>query len=112
MSDKPKVLPLLKNTATAPMIYFDQAPTLGVSNSVVEIDLSARVMNLFPGGSVKNDNVCVAHLKCSIEAAVSLREAINKALAMAKYESPAHDDFADEEPSPGAAFEARMKAMQ
>lgn len=112
MTDKPKVLPLMKNTATAPMIYFDGAPTLGLSNSVVEIDLSARVMNLYQGDRVTTDTLCVAHLKCSIEAAVQLRTAINKALAMAKYEEADVLPEDDDEPSPGAALARRLGAMQ
>jgi hypothetical protein len=114
MTDKPKVTALMKNAATAPMIYFDGAPTLGLSNSVVEIDLSARVMNLYPENRVMTDNVCVAHLKCSIEAAVTLREAINKALAMAHYEDrPASGQTDDEDvPSPGAALARRIGSMQ
>jgi hypothetical protein len=93
--DAPKKTPLLKNVAAAPIIYFDQAPTLGTMNNIVELDLSARALTLNSEGQTAADMLCVAHLRCSFEAAMSLRSAITKALKMAGYHIP--DDAASDE---------------
>lgn len=107
---QPSRQPIIKNVTTAPLLYFDQAPTLGFSNNVGEIDLSARVSSLFGDGDIRQDMICVAHLRGSMEAFVSLRNAIDKMLKIGRYDAPhAADDYVDEEdPSPGAAFTARM----
>ena len=77
-----KVLPLLKNAAAAERLYFDMAPCYGCNNGVVELVLADRVLQPKPDGSVQIDMVAVAHLRCSIAAALNLREALDKAIAM------------------------------
>jgi hypothetical protein len=80
---KPTPAPLLKNAAAAPFVYFDAAPTLGLNNAVVSVELAAQITLPKPDQQVQTDLVCVAHLRCSLNAAMNLREALDKAIAMA-----------------------------
>jgi len=110
----PKIQPVVKNAATAPIIYFDSVPTFGVMANVMEIDLSATVLALFADNSVKRESVCVAHLRCSTDAMVALRNAIDQALKMSKAMpgTMAASDDDDDIPSPGDALARRMEAMK
>jgi len=63
----------------APVIYFDGAPNFGNANGVVNVTL-AVARHLGTGGEVTTDALAVAHLRCTIQAAVDLRNAIDKAL--------------------------------
>lgn len=74
--------PLLKNAASAPMVYFDNVPVFGVFAGNLEIELAARMLMPKPDGSVIAEMTCTAHLRCSPIAAVMLIEALQKALAM------------------------------
>lgn len=102
----------MKNIASAPMIYFDQAPTLGVVHNIVEVDLAARVLSVDVAGAVSQDYICVAHLRCSFEAAVNLRAALSRALNMAHYDVPADDGVPAADPSPRDAFARRLHDLQ
>lgn len=89
------------NINNAPMVYFDQAPLLGVMHDIIEVDLSARVLSQDAQGKVISDLVCVAHLRCGAQAAVSLRDALTKALGLARYH--VEDDYVEgEQPVNGA----------
>ena len=91
MSDKPdpkapvftEVLPSIEGgisaiaSATAPMIFFDNAPTMGNYNGVMHLSLSA--MRFMPGeGRAVADSVMVAHLRTNLEGLQSLKIAIEK----------------------------------
>ena len=86
MSTKPKpgtsaAPPVLKNTAAAPLVYFDGVPVYGVSAGNVQLELAARMLS--PGHGVVNvDLICTAHLRCSPQAAVELIDSLQKALKM------------------------------
>jgi hypothetical protein len=99
LSPNPKTSPVVKGAATAPMIYFDNAPTLGLMSNIVEIDLAARVLVLQNDGSVSSDMVCIGHLRCGVDAALSLKVALERALDMAKAkgEPKPEDDYIDED---------------
>jgi hypothetical protein len=65
----------------APIIYFDGASCFGHHNGAIQIELAANL--LMPvGAAVRVDLVQTAHLRCSVAAALALREALDKALAM------------------------------
>jgi hypothetical protein len=67
----------------APIIYFDGASCFGHHNGAIQIELAANL--LMPvGAAVRVDVVQTAHLRCSPAAALALREALDKALAMLK----------------------------
>ena len=54
----------------------------GALQNIIELELSARMMQPRPDGSVQADMVCTAHLRCSVAAAQALRDAIDKALEL------------------------------
>lgn len=67
----------------APIIYFDGASCFGHHNGAIQIELAANL--LMPvGAAVRVDVVQTAHLRCSVAAALALREALDKALVMFK----------------------------
>lgn len=70
------------DSLNAPIIYFDGAPTFSGFGGIVSITLCAG-RHLPNGSGVATDIVAVAHLKCSITAAMDLRESINAALLAA-----------------------------
>ena len=74
--------PLMKNAAAAPIIYFDGVPAFGSVSGHMEAELSARVLMPKAEGGVAVEFVCVAHLRCSPQAAEALTDALDKALDM------------------------------
>lgn len=78
----PGTLPLLKNAAAAPLIYFDNVPVYGAFSGNIEIELAGRMLMPRADGAVVAEMACTAHLRCSPNAAVILIEALTKALEM------------------------------
>jgi hypothetical protein len=76
------VIPV-SDTAHAPFIFYEAAPVAGYMNGIIGVTLSASRTYVAPGGVIMNDHVVVAYLRGSIQAAVSLRDAINNALLLA-----------------------------
>ena|SRR5581483_2052908 len=76
-------LPMLKNVGGSPFIYFDSAPVHGVYAAHIEVELAARMLLPKPDGSVQIDMASTAHLRCSLEGAMLLRQALDEALQMA-----------------------------
>ena len=67
----------------APIVYFDNVSCFGHHNGSIQIELVTNL--LMPvGAAVRVDVVQTAHLRCSPAAALALREALDKALAMLK----------------------------
>jgi hypothetical protein len=65
----------------APFIYFDGVSCFGHHNGSIQIELAANL--LMPSGAgVRVDVIQVGHIRCSPAAAMALREALDKALAM------------------------------
>jgi hypothetical protein len=65
----------------APVIYFDGVSCFGHHNGAIQIELAANL--LMPvGPGVRVDVIQTAHIRCSPAAAIALREALDKALAM------------------------------
>jgi hypothetical protein len=69
----------------APFVYFDNAPTYGLQGNVACITLEANRMISVGAdpGPVHMDRVVVAHLRMSINAAASLKAAIDAVLLAA-----------------------------
>ncbi|HEY1858934.1 MAG TPA: hypothetical protein VGG61_01185, partial [Gemmataceae bacterium] len=61
--------------------YFDGAPSMGTQGGLVEIELAARAIMPDASGGVSVDMVCVAHLRCSLNAAVQLRDILERSIA-------------------------------
>jgi hypothetical protein len=73
-----------------PVIYFDNTPCISHLNGIIGVTLT--VTGGVPTETAGVDTVAavVAHLKCNVPAAVALRDAIDKALLLAKpVENPA-----------------------
>jgi hypothetical protein len=66
----------------APFVFYEVAPGFGFTNGVVNITLSANRTWVSPNGVV-NEQVVVAYLRGNIQAALSLRHAIDQALLLA-----------------------------
>ena len=65
----------------APFVYFDGVSCFGHHNGAIQIELAANL--LMPvGPGVRVDVIQTAHIRCSPAAAIALREALDKALAM------------------------------
>lgn len=67
-----------------PVVYFDNAPSLSHLNGVIGITLSVSGNVPSPGEGVSLVASVVAHLKCSIPAALALKSAIESALLLAQ----------------------------
>jgi hypothetical protein len=75
----PSVVPI-RDTPHAPIVYFDGAHASGCANGIVTIALGASCPQIGPNGDVRGEVVIAAYLKCSIQAAIHLRAAIDNAL--------------------------------
>ncbi|WP_445222251.1 hypothetical protein ACKWRH_21590 [Bradyrhizobium sp. Pa8] len=74
--------PLLKNASAAPFVYFDNAPLYGVAGMGIEVELTAASIVPRSDGAVMREAVCVAHLRCSPQTALSLIDSLQKAVKM------------------------------
>jgi hypothetical protein len=68
----------------APFVFYEGAPALGVTNGIVNITLAATRTWICDNGSIMNDHVVVVYLRGNIEAASSLRKALDDALLLAE----------------------------
>ena len=67
----------------APFVYCDGVAAFGVNKGGVEIELSSRTVLPIPDTTgVRHEIVITGHLRCSPAAAIAIREAIEKVLAM------------------------------
>ena len=66
----------------APFIFFEMTPALGHTNGIINLTLSANRVTVGPNGVI-NEQVVVAYLRGNIQAALSLRRAIDDALLLA-----------------------------
>lgn len=73
--------------SVAPFIYFEAAPCFGTIPGMVRITLSASRV-LTKAGSVIQDDIAVAHLRCNVIAARALKDSLEKALLMAEQSPP------------------------
>jgi hypothetical protein len=90
MADQPPakpqhLLPPLSQSASAaaPFLYFDEASAFGHMNGVVRVTLETSQMIPLPDNRALSERVIVAHLRMSIPAAISLKNALEGALLMA-----------------------------
>lgn len=66
----------------APFIYFDGAVTFGMLNGAMQIELAAATIVPAADGQTKTVHVVTAHLRCSPNAAISLKNAIDSAFLL------------------------------
>ena len=81
----PVAMPPVSDSASAhaPFLYFDNAPTIGHMNGIIQVTLEAGRLYPGPSGEVMRERVLVAHLRMNANAARSLRAALDKALLLA-----------------------------
>lgn len=92
----PGVPPLLKNAATAPFVYFDSVPVFGTWSGNLELELAARMlMPKSDGTTVVAEMACVAHLRCSPQAAMMLIDALTKGLDMLSKQQSERSEMLD-----------------
>jgi hypothetical protein len=77
--------PILSDRDHAPIIYFDGVSPFGFYNGVVHLTLGAFKHIPIGRGSdeIRADLVATAFLRCNVEAAIALRDALDAALLMA-----------------------------
>jgi hypothetical protein len=80
---KQQHLAVPRDKPNAPIIFFERAPLSGYADGIVSVTLSTFCPETQPSGEVRREAVTAAHLKCSIQAAVNLLEALNNALSRA-----------------------------
>jgi hypothetical protein len=66
----------------APIIYFDECTNFGCNHGIVNTTLVAAVYTPQADGQIGVKFVVQAHLRMRIQAAIGLREALNKAVAI------------------------------
>ena len=71
----------IRDTLHAPIIFFKSAPVSGYGGGIVSITLGASCPQIGPHGELRGEAAITAYLKCSVQAAVNLRDAINNALS-------------------------------
>ncbi len=69
-------------SAHAPIIYFEDAPTFGHMNGIIQVTLEAVRIYSEPTG-VKRERIVVGHMRMNIAAARALRSALDGALLIA-----------------------------
>jgi hypothetical protein len=72
----------VKDAMHAPVLYFEGAPNFGCNNSVINVTLAVSRHLANSSGGVDADVVAVAYLRCSVPAAIDLRNALDKALLL------------------------------
>jgi hypothetical protein len=94
MADNPEARPAqvpvipVSDIPHAPFIFYEWAPSFGVTNGVVNITLAANRSWIRPDGVVLNEHVVVAYLRGNVQAALGLRDSLDKALLLAAPAAP------------------------
>jgi hypothetical protein len=76
--------PVFHSPVTAPVIYFDVAPTFGVMAGAIQIELAGRTLVPIEDGSTRVEFVVTARIRCSPAAILNLKRAIEHSLEMLK----------------------------
>jgi hypothetical protein len=93
MSDKPtekgdtadRLVVSARDLPHAPIVFFEWAPASGFANGIISATLGANCnTQVRPNGEVVSEPLVVAHLRCSVQAALNLRRAIDNALSIAE----------------------------
>jgi len=74
------------SSRVAQFIYCDGVSTFGIQGGVVQLELAANT-SVPDGDGTRNELLIVGHLRCSVDAAKGIRDAIDKALAMPSVEA-------------------------
>jgi hypothetical protein len=74
------------SSRAAQFIYCDGVSTFGIKGGVVQLELAANT-SVPEGEGTRNELLIVGHLRCSVEAAKAIRDAIDRALEMPSAEA-------------------------
>ena len=74
--------------AAAPLVYFDIVGAYGTMHGAVEIELATRILVPRANGSTDVKFLSSGRLRCSANAAVNLRNALDAALKMLEQPQP------------------------
>lgn len=90
LTDLTQVEPALiyRDFDAAPFVYLDIVPAHGICAGAIQIEVASRVLTAIPGGDVKVEIVTTAHIRCSPNAAINLRNALDAALKMLEQQPP------------------------
>lgn len=69
---------------TAPFIVWDGVATFGLRDGIVQVEVAAGTIVPTADGGTRTEFIITGHLRCSIEAAIALKTAIDQALLMRK----------------------------
>ena len=78
----------IRDSDTAPFIYFDTAGAYGVTAGAVQIELVARILVPLGDGGVSVEVLTTGRLRCTPAAARHLQESIQKVLDMLTHPKP------------------------
>jgi hypothetical protein len=79
----------IRDSDTAPFIYFDTTGAYGVTGGAVQIELVARILVPLVDGGVSVELLTTGRLRCTPAGARHLQESIQKALDMLSHPQPA-----------------------
>jgi len=74
--------------SAAPLVYFDIVGAYGTMHGAVEIELATRILVPKPNGSTDVKFLSSGRLRCSPNAAINLRNALDAALKMLEQPQP------------------------
>jgi hypothetical protein len=79
---KPADLVYQDTGAAAPLVYFDIVGAYGTMNGSIEIELATRILIPKGDGSTEVKFISSGRLRCTQNAAINLRNALDSALKM------------------------------
>jgi hypothetical protein len=84
MAVKPNkpAIPKISGAPHAPIVFFDEAPVFNNYNGIIGITLCTNITMPDGAGGLTNEMAAVAFLRCNIQAAVALRNALDSALLL------------------------------
>ena len=82
MANQPPDLIYEDTGAAAPLVYFDIVGAYGTMNGSVEIELATRILVPKPDGATEVKFISSGRIRCSANAAATLRNGLDAALKM------------------------------
>jgi hypothetical protein len=70
-------------SASAPFLYFENAPAFGTMNGIIKVTLTATRDMPLANNKIASDHVVVAHLRMNMAAARALKSALDGAILLA-----------------------------
>jgi hypothetical protein len=87
-SPQPEAIIYEDTGSAAPLVYFDIVGAYGTMHGSVEVELATRILVPKPGGATEVKFLSSGRLRCSAQAAVNLRNALDAAVKMLEQPQP------------------------